>query len=189
MKIIDNNEMTEILKEVLSYEESVWDHLHNTGSRPIREFGTTEWVGGRDYFFFFSVDNASVDYLQTILSKAEMGVVFAMCNMVKCYEYWNCLYSRKTGAAHTKESLMEEIGMEEAPFKLLIQELVNNSVIYLLDGEVNGVNVVRYILNPTLARKDGGFAKKCVSLFEDLREKAPLGFPKIIGVEQILIKQ
>jgi hypothetical protein len=187
MKIIDNNEMTEILEEVMSFEESMWDHLHNTGSRPIRKLGTNEWVGTIDYFF--SVDNASVDYLQTILSKAEMGVVFVMCNMVKWYEYWNCLYSRKTGAAHTKESLMEEIGMEEAPFKLLIQELVNNSVIYVLDGEVNGMNVVRYILNPTLARKDGLFAKKCVSLFEDLREKAPLGFPKIVGIEQVLIKQ
>jgi hypothetical protein len=120
---------------------------------------------------FFVTDIHAMEYLSTIFSDVEMGRISTLCRMIGEKNDYNILYSRATKKPHTKETLMKEMDLHRNTFEPFIKKLVENSVLWILSGFINRKQVIRYVLNPTLARRKKIFPKGCTSLFEDLRKK------------------
>jgi len=115
---------------------------------------------------YLILDSKAYKNVSKILSPIEMGRVLMFCNLLMGDMN---IVSHSNGKPHSKESLMELLGISRNTFNSFLVKLYNESVIYYLDGKKNGVEIKRIIINPTLARKRKSFNKKILRIFDDLR--------------------
>jgi hypothetical protein len=143
----------------------------------------TEYVEVK-FLEFFVTDIGAMEYLSEKFSDVEMGRVGALCRMIGAQNDYNILYSKVTKKPHTKETLMKELGLHRNTFEPFLKKLLEHSVLYILMGFIKRRQVLRYILNPTLARRRNTFPRGCTRLFDDLRKKEVSSKDRIGQFEQ-----
>lgn len=96
------------------------------------------------------LDSATVKFLATELSRAEMSNVIMMTTDLKTP--LNLVYNGPQ--PHSNESLQTFLGYSsQAMFLKLLKKLMNLGVLYQIKGRILGEVRVVYMLNPFIARK------------------------------------
>jgi hypothetical protein len=176
---MNKKEKTSLLSSIAWSHVDIWDYLDEHKEFPPHSVENWESAGMDGQFFF--VDSAAIDYLFTVLSHEEIGKTMVLCGMTRNDSY-NCLYSKKTGKVHSRETLIEEMKMGEVEFNKMMETLIRVGVVCFLKGSlVDGSEMEAYFINPTLSQWHPVFDARVVELFENLREKSPSKFPKFVA--------
>lgn len=112
------------------------------------------------------IDSAALTYIRENFSPTDLGRIMKMTDMT--YGEYNVLYNGVT--PHTTVTLMEDLEYSRNKFANFMKRLHMKSIIYYLDGYVDGKKKRHIMLNPHLARKRKTFNKQCINVFQDIKK-------------------
>ena len=134
------------------------------GIRSIRQVDENLVIMDSDEYVI--IDSGALAYIQENFSSTDLGRIMRMTDMT--YGEYNVLYNGQT--PHTTTTLMEELEYSRNKFANFMKRLLMKSIIYYLEGYVDGKKKKHIMLNPHLARKRKTFNKQCITVFEDIKK-------------------
>lgn len=115
---------------------------------------------------YIIIDSKARQYIDAEFTVAEKGRIYQMADMV--HGCFNLIYDKKENIPHTVNTLSKDIDYGRTQMTEFLKKLHKKSVIYYIDGYKNKKRCKWIMLNPTFARKQKSFDRRCLDVFKDL---------------------
>jgi len=115
---------------------------------------------------YIIIDSKARQYIDAEFTVAEKGRIYQMADMV--YGCFNLVYDKKENIPHTTGTIGKDIDYGRTQLTDFLKKLHQKSVIYYIDGYKDKKRCKWIMLNPTFARKQKSFDRRCLDVFKDL---------------------